>query len=234
MAASTWCRTPWAIRSSILLETSCCTISARATASFRWVRKIRPNKLRTAPLWGLRTKSRFMHDLASLTLEDAIRRHRGEARHVTARFRALTAARTAAVDRVSEIAVEFGHPVRGRLSVACSITNSAANAAAPVDDDGQWPRIGPTPPVQRRYWVNRRSSAANRCALTVNQALGIGCHWPPRTPMASPAHRRLSPGADIYRRYDGGTRLSATDRRPRWGVPPVGGRRILRAGPGGP
>jgi len=50
------------------------------------------NKLRTAPLWGLRTKSRFMHDLASLTLEDAIRRHRGEARHVTAGFHALTAA----------------------------------------------------------------------------------------------------------------------------------------------
>lgn len=50
------------------------------------------NKLRTAPLWGLRTKSRVMHDLASLTLEDAIRRHRGEARHVTAGFRSLTAA----------------------------------------------------------------------------------------------------------------------------------------------
>jgi CxxC motif-containing protein (DUF1111 family) len=31
-----------------------------------------------------------MHDLVSLTLEDAIRRHRGEARHVTGRFRALT------------------------------------------------------------------------------------------------------------------------------------------------
>jgi CxxC motif-containing protein (DUF1111 family) len=33
-----------------------------------------------------------MHDLVSLTLEDAIRRHRGEARQVTARFHALTAA----------------------------------------------------------------------------------------------------------------------------------------------
>jgi CxxC motif-containing protein (DUF1111 family) len=50
------------------------------------------NKLRTVPLWGLRAKSRFMHDLVSLTLEDAIRRHRGEARQVTARFHALTAA----------------------------------------------------------------------------------------------------------------------------------------------
>ena len=49
------------------------------------------NKLRTAPLWGLRTKARFMHDLASPTLEDAIQRHAGEARHVTRQFRKLTA-----------------------------------------------------------------------------------------------------------------------------------------------
>jgi CxxC motif-containing protein (DUF1111 family) len=46
-------------------------------------------KLRTSPLWGLRTRSRFMHDLASLTLEDAILRHGGEAADVTNRFRAL-------------------------------------------------------------------------------------------------------------------------------------------------
>src|SRR6202040_2704806 len=37
------------------------------------------NKLRTAPLWGLHIRSRFMHDLDSLTLDHAIRRHRGEA-----------------------------------------------------------------------------------------------------------------------------------------------------------
>jgi CxxC motif-containing protein (DUF1111 family) len=49
------------------------------------------NKLRTAPLWGLHIRSRFMHDLDSLTLEEAIRRHRGEAQHVSARFRALSA-----------------------------------------------------------------------------------------------------------------------------------------------
>jgi CxxC motif-containing protein (DUF1111 family) len=47
-------------------------------------------KLRTVPLWGLRTKSRFMHDLASLTLEQAIRRHAGEAREVVGNFRQLT------------------------------------------------------------------------------------------------------------------------------------------------
>jgi CxxC motif-containing protein (DUF1111 family) len=37
------------------------------------------NKLRTAPLWGVRTKARFMHDLQSLSLQDAIERHKGEA-----------------------------------------------------------------------------------------------------------------------------------------------------------
>jgi CxxC motif-containing protein (DUF1111 family) len=49
------------------------------------------DKLRTVPLWGLRMKARFMHDLTSLTLEAAIRRHGGEARHVEHRFRNLTA-----------------------------------------------------------------------------------------------------------------------------------------------
>jgi CxxC motif-containing protein (DUF1111 family) len=47
-------------------------------------------KLRTVPLWGLRTKARFMHDLASLTLAGAIRRHKGEAAVVERRFRNLT------------------------------------------------------------------------------------------------------------------------------------------------
>lgn len=47
------------------------------------------NKLRTAPLWGLRMRPRFMHDLRSLTLADAIERHRGEAAEVTQRFREL-------------------------------------------------------------------------------------------------------------------------------------------------
>jgi CxxC motif-containing protein (DUF1111 family) len=37
------------------------------------------NKMRTAALWGLRLRSRFMHDLASFTFEDAIDRHRGQA-----------------------------------------------------------------------------------------------------------------------------------------------------------
>src|SRR6516162_5839576 len=50
------------------------------------------DKLRTAPLWGLRVRPRFMHDLQSLTLEDAIARHRGEADRAARRFRALSPA----------------------------------------------------------------------------------------------------------------------------------------------
>ena len=41
------------------------------------------NKIRTAPLWGVRLRSRLMHDGTSLTLRDAILRHRGEAGHVS-------------------------------------------------------------------------------------------------------------------------------------------------------
>ncbi len=44
------------------------------------------NKVRTAPLWGVRTHSRLMHDGKSLTLTDAIRRHRGEAREAREKF----------------------------------------------------------------------------------------------------------------------------------------------------
>jgi CxxC motif-containing protein (DUF1111 family) len=48
------------------------------------------NKLRTVPLWGLRTHPRYMHDLKSLTLENAIERHGGEAKQVRDRFRDLS------------------------------------------------------------------------------------------------------------------------------------------------
>jgi CxxC motif-containing protein (DUF1111 family) len=48
------------------------------------------NKIRTAPLWGVRLRPRLMHDAASLTLRDAIVRHRGEARTVTQRFLQLS------------------------------------------------------------------------------------------------------------------------------------------------
>src|SRR5213082_1169928 len=47
------------------------------------------NKIRTAPLWGVRLHSRLMHDGASVTLLDAILRHGGEAAHVTEKFEKL-------------------------------------------------------------------------------------------------------------------------------------------------
>jgi CxxC motif-containing protein (DUF1111 family) len=47
------------------------------------------DKIRTAPLWGVRLHSRLMHDGASVTLLDAILRHRGEAEHVTDKFEKL-------------------------------------------------------------------------------------------------------------------------------------------------
>jgi CxxC motif-containing protein (DUF1111 family) len=47
------------------------------------------NKIRTAPLWGVRLRPRLMHDGASLTFRDAILRHRGEANHVTQEFEKL-------------------------------------------------------------------------------------------------------------------------------------------------
>ena len=48
------------------------------------------NKVRTAPLWGVRTRSRLMHDGASLTFTEAILRHDGEAGFVINSYRNLT------------------------------------------------------------------------------------------------------------------------------------------------
>lgn len=48
------------------------------------------NKMRTPPLWGVRTRDRLMHDGESLTRNDAILRHGGEATSVTNRYRNLT------------------------------------------------------------------------------------------------------------------------------------------------
>jgi CxxC motif-containing protein (DUF1111 family) len=50
------------------------------------------NRMRTAPLWGLRTRNRLMHDGLSLTLENAIQRHGGQAAGVTKKFNALSEA----------------------------------------------------------------------------------------------------------------------------------------------
>lgn len=48
------------------------------------------NKIRTAPLWGLRTRTRLMHDGLSLTITNAIQRHAGEATGVISQYYALS------------------------------------------------------------------------------------------------------------------------------------------------
>jgi CxxC motif-containing protein (DUF1111 family) len=48
------------------------------------------NKMRTGPLWGLRFKSRLMHDLLTFTRNNAILRHGGEATGVTNNYRSLS------------------------------------------------------------------------------------------------------------------------------------------------
>jgi len=48
------------------------------------------NKIRTAPLWGIRFRNRLMHDGASGTLRAAILRHGDEAGDVTRRFQRLS------------------------------------------------------------------------------------------------------------------------------------------------
>lgn len=50
------------------------------------------NAMRTAPLWGLRTRSRLLHDGSALTMTDAIKRHGGEAEDVAQAFGTLAAA----------------------------------------------------------------------------------------------------------------------------------------------
>jgi CxxC motif-containing protein (DUF1111 family) len=47
-------------------------------------------KVRTAPLWGVRTRTLLMHDALSLTFMDAISRHAGEAEVVRQNFENLT------------------------------------------------------------------------------------------------------------------------------------------------
>src|SRR5580704_7473596 len=47
------------------------------------------NKIRTAPLWGVRLRPRMMHDGASLTFRDAIVRHNGEAAQIMKQFEKL-------------------------------------------------------------------------------------------------------------------------------------------------
>ena len=57
------------------------------------------NKLRTPPLWGVRTRSRLMHDAQSLTYDDALRRHGGEASFVMNRYNQLNSRQRAQIIR---------------------------------------------------------------------------------------------------------------------------------------
>lgn len=47
-------------------------------------------QIRTAPLWGLRTRNRLMHDGLTFTLQDAIGRHTGQADGTRRAFRSLS------------------------------------------------------------------------------------------------------------------------------------------------
>jgi len=49
------------------------------------------NKIRTAPLWGLRARGRFMHDNLSFGVEDAIQRHANQGAAARTAFNALSA-----------------------------------------------------------------------------------------------------------------------------------------------
>lgn len=48
------------------------------------------NKVRTAPLWGLRTHTRLLHDGSALTLDEAIIAHSAEASLVIRKYKALS------------------------------------------------------------------------------------------------------------------------------------------------
>jgi CxxC motif-containing protein (DUF1111 family) len=53
------------------------------------------NQIRTAPLWGLRTRNRLMHDGLTFTVQEAINRHSGQASEVTSRFKSLNSTQKA-------------------------------------------------------------------------------------------------------------------------------------------
>jgi CxxC motif-containing protein (DUF1111 family) len=44
------------------------------------------NMIRTAPLWGLRVRPQLLHDGSALTIDEAIRRHKGQAEEVTKKY----------------------------------------------------------------------------------------------------------------------------------------------------
>jgi CxxC motif-containing protein (DUF1111 family) len=49
-------------------------------------------KIRTAPLWGLRTRTQLLHDASAMTLEEAIHKHRNEAANEAEKYSQLSPA----------------------------------------------------------------------------------------------------------------------------------------------
>jgi CxxC motif-containing protein (DUF1111 family) len=54
-------------------------------------------QIRTAPLWGLRTRTRLMHDGLSFTITDAVSRHKGQATSSASAFASLNASDSSAI-----------------------------------------------------------------------------------------------------------------------------------------
>src|SRR5438876_12263744 len=44
------------------------------------------NMIRTAPLWGLHVRPQLLHDGSALTIDEAIRRHKGQAEEVMNKY----------------------------------------------------------------------------------------------------------------------------------------------------
>ena len=49
-------------------------------------------EMRTAPLWGLRLRDRYLHDGSATSVDNAIRRHDGQGRAARLGYEALTEA----------------------------------------------------------------------------------------------------------------------------------------------
>ncbi len=60
------------------------------------------NRMRTAPLWGVRTRNRLMHDGEALTFDEAILRHAGEAAQVIGNYRNLPGSDKVRISRFLE------------------------------------------------------------------------------------------------------------------------------------
>ena len=56
-----------------------------------------PNEMRTAPLWGLRARTPYLHDGRASTVLEAITLHDGEARVIRDRFLSLSADKQQAI-----------------------------------------------------------------------------------------------------------------------------------------